>query len=370
MTLYKSKNNIHFLVISLASVTIFYYIQKNIINEVSSEHFKHEQKGCQRRNNIELQPDRLMQKNNRPLGQNPNMFCNDSVILNPNISFKSRNQALAGNPNHKTNIPPVVVAPSNNLDFWKVNNLVNHSSTNKNTQRDDYRSGYKVMNSCQGNQDTLQSKIQENFVLQDRGFFPEAQVSDYDRQLYTQTIQPGVYDFNPQNEPIGNIGISDTVQFQPVREINGGETGFTQYDKTVLEPIDNEETVNESNVYDPRFTGYGTSYRAYNDDLLGQPKFFYDDIDAVRMPNYISRSNIDFEKYADSYGPIEAGNEFGNRYNSQIRDKANQSFLNSSLEFRNDMTERMMRKNNAINTQNRLAPKNTGGVFQSGGLFK
>ena len=30
---------------------------------------------------------------------------------------------------------------------------------------------------------------------------------------------------------------------------------------------------NESNVYDPRFTGYGTNYRTYIESVTGQPRF-------------------------------------------------------------------------------------------------
>ena len=40
---------------------------------------------------------------------------------------------------------------------------------------------------------------------------------------------------------------------------------------------------------------------------LGQTKFYYDDVDAIRMPNYITRSNIDHQPFADRYGPLPAG---------------------------------------------------------------
>ena len=72
-----------------------------------------------------------------------------------------------------------------------------------------------------------------------------------------------------------------------------------------------ELTAKEDNVYDPRLTGYGTSYRSYTDDNLGQTRFYYDDIDAVRMPNYIVKSNIDREPFADHYGTIPDGDQFG-----------------------------------------------------------
>ena len=116
---------------------------------------------------------------------------------------------------------------------------------------------------------------------------------------------------------------------------------------------------NTTNIVDPRFNGYGTAYRGYTDKLLGQPKFFYDDIDSVRRPNYITRSNIDFAKFADSYGTMET--EYGNPNNEQIREFANQEFLNNAIEHRTGMMERLMRKRNAELWQQRQFPISTYG---------
>ena len=44
--------------------------------------------------------------------------------------FCSRNQALAGPPNPRTNIPPVIIPKSHDLTFWRANNLVDHSHIN------------------------------------------------------------------------------------------------------------------------------------------------------------------------------------------------------------------------------------------------
>ena len=46
------------------------------------------------------------------------------------------------------------------------------------------------------------------------------------------------------------------------------------------------DEINQANIYDPRF-GYGTGYRSYIDETTGQPRFYYDDIDAITKPNYI-----------------------------------------------------------------------------------
>ena len=87
---------------------------------------------------------------------------------------------------------------------------------------------------------------------------------------------------------------------------------------------------------------------------MASTRFYYDDIDSVRMPNYISRSNIDFALFADSYGPMT--NKNGNVNTDDIRKLADKQFLDSALEFRTGMQERLMRKTNANAWQQRVAP--------------
>ena len=125
--------------------------------------------------------------------------------------------------------------------------------------------------------------------------------------------------------------------------------------------------VTEADVYDPRLTGYGTSYRSYEDPLLGQTKFYYDDIDAIRMPNYIVRSNIDFAKYADKYGPLQTYNQYGNENTNKIRALAQDTFLRSSLQQRTELQERLMRKRNSEMWQLRKFPKSNATFMSRGG---
>jgi hypothetical protein len=187
---------------------------------------------------------------------------------------------------------------------------------------------------------------------------------NYNQNLFTQTIQPGAYSYNEVNEPINsNIGISFTQQFEPVtrKTSNNGNVLYTEhdpriFDDNIIEPI--EETVNESNVYDPRFSGYGTSYRSYTDNNLGQTKFYYDDINSIRMPNYIARSTVDFLPFADTYGPMVSGD--GNENNSVIRDLVDDAWTRNSLEFRTGMQQSLMRKRNAEGWQQRQAPIHKG----------
>lgn len=205
-------------------------------------------------------------------------------------------------------------------------------------------------------------------------------MKQYNEDLYTQTIQPNVYARNQINEPINsNMGISFTQQYPPTTcsaDMETGEVNFLLHDPRLLEPAIVEpnlalmDDVNLSNIYDPRHSGYGTSYRAYSDNDLGNTKFYYDDVDAIKMPNYITRSNIDFAPFADSYGPAPANGAWGNPDNSQIRALANDAFLRSSIEFRNDLTQRQMHKANVRQAQLRQAPMHTrgsGGSMSCGG---
>lgn len=191
----------------------------------------------------------------------------------------------------------------------------------------------------------------------------QQKLSQYNKNLFTQIVTPGVYTQNQVNEPINsNIGISFQQQFEPVT-CKQDENGliYTQHDPSIVEPalekeINDQEEPTYDNVTDPRFWGYGTSYRSYVDENLGQPKFMYDDVNAIRHPNYIVRSKIDFLPYADSYGPVPENGENGNIHNPHIRALVQDSWLRDSLQFRNDMTERRMRKINANKWQQRLAP--------------
>ena len=187
-------------------------------------------------------------------------------------------------------------------------------------------------------------------------------LKQYNENLFTQTVTPGVYTKSQINEPINsNIGISFQQQFQPVTSHTDDKgLHYLQHDPRIIEPaIARPKPVDQAtydNVYDPRFYGYGTSYRSYNEPVTGQTRFMYDDINSIRMPNYITRSKIDHLPYADKYGPMEEGSEFGNVHNPHIRYLAQDSWLRDSMEFRNDLTERRMRKINSEAWQKRQSP--------------
>lgn len=481
--------SILFLLLSLLFIIIIYYIQRNNMETFKAEYY------------IPHQSDRNTETNPRIGRQNiifndpsSKRFCNDKRPLdgpdnNPN--WMSVNQKLAGPANPKTLIPPVVVAPSADMSYWRANNLVEHSAINAGSQIDVFRSGYQVSTCCAPSYDCSErckiatpafNPLSHNVPLtegycgpgqcgnnrrprshprphpgpapapgpqgsgggmadnhpapQKVGYpynqhtkenfgFPYLKTSDdkglvvrpnepgqvnvscgynpeqlfkaglptnlpagkctkdplmkqYNQNLYTQTIQPGVYTRSEVNEPINsNIGISFTQQFEPTTcqsNPNTGDVLYTEHDPRIIEPAISEpnlavmSAVTESNIYDPRFSGYGTSYRSYTDDNVGQTRFYYDDVNAVRMPNYIVRSNIDNQPFADQYGPIPAGEEQGNKYNPDIRALANAAFLDGSLQHRTELQERLMRKANTRAAQQRLAPIRTSGQRMLGGM--
>jgi len=186
--------------------------------------------------------------------------------------------------------------------------------------------------------------------------------------IITQTLQPGVFQKSHIGEPIqSNIGISYTQEWGPTEvQETDNMIKYTMRDPTnaIITPQIKEEVIGQdhANVYDPRFTGYGTSYRSYTDQLTGRPKFFYDDVDAITMPNYVTRSKVDVFPWANTYGPdkMMSASE-GDEY----RQLANNAFTDSALTFRTELQERLMRKRNAELWQRRVAPISTMGRLGS-----
>lgn len=341
--------------------------------------------------------------------------CDKEILLdeyNGDPEWMSENQKLVGKPNPKTKIQPVLAPSILDLDYWRGTNLVTYPQINQQTNIDVYRSGYHVSSNCENsNNQKHVSFIDEyrykkpNFPYLLRpeelddvntacGYNPEQllisglptnlsgsnysrehSMKEYNENLYTQTIQPGVYTRNQINEPINsNIGISFTQQFPPKTQKTNflnGDINYIEHDPRIIEPVFDEihpiPRATETNIYDPRFTGYGTSYRSYTDDNIGQTRFYYNDVDAIRRPNYITRSHIDNQHFADHYGPIPENSANGNPNTANIHALANDAFLQGSLQHRTEISERLMRKVNSEKWQKRSAPMR-GNLRMLGGL--
>jgi hypothetical protein len=221
-------------------------------------------------------------------------------------------------------------------------------------------------------------KTWDNSILVGRGYDPQQfeashfpanmpkgncmrnpELTEYNKRLFTQNVQPGVQYRSDVVEAVNsNIGISFQQQFNPrTYEEKGGNLEVVDHDPNfapshaeIIEPL---EEPRADNVYDPRFYGYGTSYRNYVDSVTGQPRFPYDDINAARMPNYIVRSKIDTHQFSDVYGPIQNSGMGLN----EIRQRAQDAFYEDTTHFRNDITTRLMRKRNAEMWQEKMYPK-------------
>lgn len=347
--------------------------------------------------------------------KNTDPFRVGPTIVNKNM--KSINNALQGGANPKTLIPPMITRPCYSLE-WRKSNMIVPNVINGESNENLYLSGYlpsgddnlyeeptssrkmklrPVAATDESPEDVIENydgdvkygkTTWSDYVYTPNGYdakqfeesnFPanspqgaytrEPLFKDYNTNIFTQTVQPGVYYKDDVIEPINsNIGISFQQQFLP-RTYNEIENGLEIVDHDpnfAPVPTSNIEPVIEpslDNVYDPRMYGYGTSYRNYLDEVTGKPNFPYDDINAVKMPNYIVRSKIDTHNFADRYGSVQ---NQGTSLND-IRPLAQEAFLQDNLNHRNDMMTRLMRKRNAELWQTRQSPLTKGTSRMVGG---
>lgn len=320
-----------------------------------------------------------------------NRFCRDERPITMNQQYVSNNHALVGKPIPLTYENPVIVAPAMAWDYWSTRDVI-PTGVNSETNFDAFQSGYMTckddsvesfefprtkpvakppqinekgtigdMNDvCTYNPTQLMaynipSNVQSGLCAQT----PE--LSEYNKNLFTSNLGPRTYNELQMVEPIqSNMGITFQQQLPPVtKRVNeDGSTTFITKDPRISEsgptPMQSPAPyADASNVYDPKSGGYGTSYRAYTDPMTGRTRYFYDDINAVRNPNFVIRSNIDHNKWANSYGPME-------NHIQKNRALAQAQFTNDTLKQREELQEMYMNKvNRQVLWQRRLAPIST-----------
>lgn len=193
------------------------------------------------------------------------------------------------------------------------------------------------------------------------------EMKEYNKNLFTIPLQPNVYtrsQVNQTDASMSNLGISFTQPHLPTgcQMDDRGNMMITEYDPTQYpseyllrgrDPFAND--IRREEVYDPRLTGYGTSYRSYVDPQSGQPRFFYDDVDAHTQYNYLTRNKIDFTRFGPITGPYEP-NDLGGM---DVRDLANQTFHDDVMKQRTELQSRLMAKNSHREWQQRSAPIHT-----------
>jgi len=205
----------------------------------------------------------------------------------------------------------------------------------------------------------------------------QARMNEYNRQIGTIPLGDGATTYSQVNQPdamMSNLGISFTQPLLPTipqQDPSGsGRVDFTEFDPLSVpqglldanengrKPDPNAET-SRLDIYDPRLTGYGTSYRGYVDDMTGQPRFYYDDIEATTQYNYLTRNALDWTQFGTTVGPAEKAHVSQCPSAMDVRQMANDTFANQAIFQRMDLQQRMMLKNSHREKQRRQAPIRT-----------
>lgn len=319
-----------------------------------------------------------------------NRFYMDDQPTGYDQTYRSRNQALAGAPNPKIYDPIPEIPPIAAWDHWSMKH-VKPSGINQSSTFDAYRSGYyaegercepvciakhkpmwsivqennqiptwkenyekseeddnlmsiydgckmesgDVFDSCNYNSNQIQYNIPANVNTGKCELTDE--MKEYNNSIYTEIVQPGLYKKINIVEPVNsNIGISFQQQHLPTtKQDKQGTIIYTKQDPRSFIPPKQQQKVDAvqtiDNTYDPRSYGYGTSYRRYVDPMLGQGRYVYDDVDAIRKPNYIGRSNIDHNSWAQSYGVVRSDVLANNR------ELAEKQFIDDTVKMREEL---------------------------------
>lgn len=410
-------------------------------------------------------PDHPFPRENLPLGinlnnNNPQLINTEQSTLwrDRNIPIQETfgvNQQLAGPPNPRTLIQPVIPSPIYDVETWQPNDFIipmgindqkrqelyqngyittppvldyqqppqqlrttttpledlqvfpNHSShprhaghSGKLEVREEYNPGftpeysnYEVPpNDSQYNQTNYNIKSREynGYVNSECGYRPKnleyglpvnynssacqrtPGMKEYNENLFSIPLQPGIYTNSQVNQPYAsmyNLGISMDQQFLPTTATvqPDGNLQFTEHDPKTFTPCNRNTNIScdqqplRNEIYDPRLTGYGTSYRSYLEPMTGQTRFYYDDIDQQTQPNYITRNNLDVYGFASEVGAPNQQTLQGDK----LRAFANNNYTASQLQYRTELQQRLMLKNSNREWQKRIAPIST--FNQTGG---
>lgn len=297
---------------------------------------------------------------------NSDRFCSEiSLEEATSCARPTLNQALAGLPNKRTRIPPVIAAPITELSYWGDNSGATISQLNTRSAQYPSLSGWESRAIPQQPGIYTMSNVGQP-INSTNGI---AIVPQFPQQQYNiqGTVNQIFYDTNNAISYVYEAPNERVIQPHPSSAQSQTSNSPAQEHKSAAQPKEHVQDVtatratdysepNIANVYDPRFTGYGSDDRCYIDKNLGQPRYFYDDVDSIRMPNYITRNKLDScLTRGDAYGKIDSGNLSLN----EIRGDAERSWLDNSLKFREGMMLSLMRKKNEEQVQKRMAPKYT-----------
>lgn len=286
-------------------------------------------------------------------------FCRDEQPLMIGPEHQSNNHRLQGPPNPHTLEAPANPPPIANWDHWGgKGHTFGHvvSGINDRVGFAEQQSGYlvppppyrqavpihqnKSMLSNEA-QDYSPFSIPEGIPVGECNTSPE--LEEYNRRLFSTPIQPGIHYTADQVQPVSsNLGITKTISYPSY---------FNQ-------PLKIDPSVPQRvNVVDPRYQGYGDASRRYIDSMTQRPRFAYDDVDAVRQNNFISKNKIDHLKWAPHPGIVSDHAGYTPR---QAREPADRDYISGTQQMRNSLQESYMRRfNTSVAWQKRNAPVRT-----------
>lgn len=335
-----------------------------------------------------------------------NRWCGCEA-LSSNGTTETATKRLIGDVNPRTLIAPYIIPPITDMEEWGTDNYTIHSATNNYRSDELFLSGYVTLDNCKCkgmcncsrkwnkplienfNEDVLNHPIDTTNISGTLGPLTTrvnsscrgTLLNDCGGENLSQVVADhnfiSPYDVSEQRltrpQIIQNYGISRVPDKQIYTSItNGDDLIFAEQRKRYgkNEPFFEDYITGDepSMIYDPRMVGYSDSKRGYVDKLLGQPKFYYDDINAARAPNYITRNKIDIYSFGETTGRLQDPRDLGTcGDNNQL---AVEEFHNSALQHRADLMQSLMNKRNGEMWQLREFPINTNGQRMLGGTSK
>ncbi len=244
---------------------------------------------------------------------------------------------------------------------------------------------YNTMNRVPPGKDWQPHTVMSQMIPQSPTYvYTDDYFAQPDKKLFLQDIQPKLYSYTVDQQPINsNIGISYSPQNPPpvldqitdnhlsrpiytrvdpqlvrtdgtraLQQIQPTRTNWSAEYSNFVPP---EGSINFEDIYDPRFTSYGDPYRSYSDINLGQVQYYYSDVDAYRMPNFATRSNVDFIEYRTPQGQVwpeyqrTAGVD-------DVRSHVESQYAADNTFHREDLMALQMNKANRIAWAQRYAP--------------
>jgi hypothetical protein len=352
-------------------------------------------------------------ENDGLLGMNRWCGCEQ---LSSGGTTETATRRLIGGVNPRTLIAPIIADPISDMEAWGTDNYTIHSAINDYRSNDLFLSGYVTLDDCKCRGRCNCNKGWKKPLIKEGFNAPSQTVLSSSKDIMWPTDSTNVsgtlgplttkvnsscrgtlltdcggenllsgtadhnflspYDVSEQRlsrpQILQNYGISKIPEKSVYTSItNGDDLLFVENSgKGKVAPFSQDYITGDepSMIYDPRRVGYSDNKRAYVDKLLGQPKFYYDDINAARAPNYITRNKIDIYSFGETTGRLRNPRDI--QTCGDTNQLAVEEFHNSALQHRSDLMQSLMNKRNGEMWQLREFPISTNGQRMSGGTSK